>query len=102
MIPTRDTVFVLKQGELDDWGRPTPGETLEFPCRIDYQTQVVQDDNGEEVVSKVQILIKGFANITTDDELTWEDEYGFHEVDPISVSPIKDLGSKILFTKVVG
>lgn len=102
MIPTKDIIFVQKNGELDDWGRPTPGEVLEFPCRIDYQTQVVQDDNGEEVVSKVQILVKGFANITTDDNISWVDEYGEHDVNPISVSPIKDLGSKILFTKVVG
>jgi hypothetical protein len=101
MIPVNDTVFVEKSGALDDWGRPTESTVEEHACRIDYRSEKVTSDNGEEVVSKAVILIKGIALITSNDTLTWSDDFGEHEAKPISISPLKDFSSKVLFTKVV-
>jgi hypothetical protein len=101
MIPTKDEVTVERAGTLDDWGRPT-GTTIEtFACRVDYRTEIVKNANGEDTVSKAIILIKGVALVTSEDTVKWSDAYGEHEAQPISVSPLKDLSSKVLFTKVV-
>ncbi|MGG3561655.1 hypothetical protein ABES03_08625 [Neobacillus rhizosphaerae] len=101
MISLKDTVTVEKAGGLDDWGRPTGTATETFKCRIDYRTEVVKTDNGEDAVSKCVILIKGVALVTTNDTVKWSDAYGDHEAKPLSVSPLKDFSSKVLFTKVV-
>ncbi|MEH7116906.1 hypothetical protein V7128_05690 [Neobacillus vireti] len=101
MIPVNDTVTIEKAGGLDDWGRPTGVFTETFKCRIDYQTQVIKAENGEDAISKAAILIKGVALVTTNDTVKWSDDYGNHEAKPLSVSPLKDLSSKVLFTKVV-
>lgn len=100
MIPLKDEVTVVSR-TLDDWGRPVNGQPQTFKCRIDYTNEEIKTPNGETVVSRVVILIKGFANVTTSDSVSWEDELGTHTVEPVSVSLIKDLSSKILFTKVV-
>jgi hypothetical protein len=101
MIPTKDTVTVVRAGELDDWGRPTGTSTENYSCRIDYRTQIVKDSNGQDAVSKATILIKGVALVTSDDTVSWSDQYGEHEAKPLSVSPLKDLSNKVIFTKVV-
>lgn len=101
MIPTTETVTVQQVGSLDDWGRPVEGSVETFKCRIDYRTQVVKADNGEDAIAKATILIKGVANVTTNDTVSWTDQFGTHKAKPISVSPVKDLSSKVLFTKVV-
>ncbi|UKL30008.1 hypothetical protein [Bacillus phage PK2] len=101
MIPTNDTVTVERAGTLDDWGRPTGATTENFQCRVDYRTEIVKTTNGEDAVSKAIILIKGVAQVTSEDTVKWSDEYGDHEAQPLSVSPLKDLSSKVLFTKVV-
>jgi hypothetical protein len=101
LIPLKETVIVEKAGSLDDWGRPTGVTTETFACRIDYQTEIVKNDKGEDVVSKATILIDGFAPVKTSDTVKWSDSYGDHEAKPLSVSPLKDLLSKVLFTRVV-
>jgi hypothetical protein len=101
MIPTNDTVTVERAGTLDDWGRPTGNVTEVHSCRIDYRTEKVMTDNGEDAISKATILIKGVAHVTSNDTVKWSDAYGEHEAKPLSVSPLKDLSSKVLFTKVV-
>jgi hypothetical protein len=101
MIPTKDTVTVVRAGELDDWGRPTGATTEQFSCRVDYRTEIVKDSNGEDAVAKATILIKGVAIVTSNDTVKWSDVYGDHEAQPLSISPLKDLSNKVLFTKVV-
>lgn len=101
LIPLNDTVTVTKADVLDDWGRPSGTTQLTFKCRVDYQNTVVKNQNGEDVVSKAIILIDGVANVSTDDTISWSDDYGDHEEKPLSVSPLKDFSSKVLFTKVV-
>jgi hypothetical protein len=101
MIPTKDVVTVEQAGTLDDWGRPTNPTSKQFNCRIDYRSEEVKLDNGVVVLSKAIILIKGVALVSINDTLKWSDQYGEHEAKPLSVSPLKDLSSKVLFTKVV-
>lgn len=101
MIPTNDLVTVVKAGSLDDWGRPTGSTTETFKARVDYISEVVKDANGENQVSRATILIKGVSLVTTNDTIQWSDAFGDHEAKPLSVSPMKDLSSKVIFTKVV-
>lgn len=101
MIPTKDIVTVVPRGTMDDWGRPVEGTPVDYKCRIDYSTEEVKLSNGEVVMSRVIILIKGFADVSTNDLVRWSDQFGNHEVQPISVTPIKDISSKLIFTKVV-
>jgi hypothetical protein len=101
MIPTKDIVTIEKAGPLDDWGRPTQPTITQLSCRIDYRTEEVKIDNGVVALSKAIILIKGVALITSNDTLKWTDQFGEHEAKPLSVSPLKDLSNKVLFTKVV-
>src|SRR4051812_28566936 len=101
MIPTKDIVTVEKAGTLDDWGRPTNSTTQTFNARVDYRTEEVKTANGVVALSKAVILIKGVALINTEDTLKWSDSFGEHEAKPLSVSPLKDLSNKVLFTKVV-
>lgn len=101
MIPTKDTITVTTAtGGLDAWGNPIAPTTKTLNCRIDYRTEKVVNANGEELVSKANILIKGKAVITPNDTISWTDYLGTHEAKPISVQPLNDL-SKTLFTKVV-
>jgi hypothetical protein len=101
MIPTKDIVTVEKAGILDDWGRPIGSTSTQYKGRVDYRSEIVKNSNGEDVVSKAIILIKGVALISVDDTIKWTDELGAHEAKPISVYPLNDLSSKVLFTKVV-
>lgn len=101
MIPTRETITVESPAEYDDWGRPLEPTTKQYSCRVDYKTEIVKNDNGEDVVSRATILIKGFAPVKLEDTLKWVDAYGEHVTKPISVSPLKDLGSNVILTKVV-
>lgn len=101
LIPMNDRVTVVTPGEFDDWGRPGEGTRTEYACRLDYQTEVVKADNGNDELAKATILLDGFVPVTTDDTLEWVDDYGEHTARPLSVSPIKDLSSKVLMTKVV-
>lgn len=101
MIPTPETITVSRSGGLDDWGRPLPSITESFRCRIDYKNDVVKDENGNDVVSRATILVKGAAKISTEDTVSWSDQFGDHKGKPISVSPVKDFSARVLFTKVV-
>jgi hypothetical protein len=101
LIPLKDTVTVEKTGGRDDWGRPTGVTTKNYACRIDNRIEIVKNQDGQDVVSKAEILIDGVANVTVNDVVKWSDPYGTYEAKPISVSPLKDLSSKVLFTRVV-
>lgn len=101
MIPMKDELTIVTSGVLDDWGRPTGSLTRVIKGRIDYRNEVVTSDNGEDVVSKAIILMKGMVVLTVNDLVQWIDDYGEHEESPISVSPIKDPSGKVVLTKVV-
>lgn len=101
MIPTKDEITIVMAGTLDDWARPTGTTEHIVKCRIDYISKLVKDAHGNEVISKAVILIKGAVLVTVKDTIRWVDVFGEHIEKPISVSPIKDLSGKVLFTKVV-
>lgn len=102
MIPLKQTVTVKKSGALDEWGLPTQDESVVYKCRIDDSSELVRDKDGNEVVGRATILIKGVANITYDDVLEWIDDFGNTRLEkPLNILVIKDLSGKPLFTKVV-
>lgn len=103
MIPTRDDLFVYRGEQFDEWGEPIEPTPKQYKARIDYRNEKVMNDNGEEVISKATILVKGIADIKTSDLLKWTDALGTkQEAFPISVSPLKNIGGRnVIFTKVV-
>jgi len=101
VIPLKESIIIVKVGKLDDWGRPTKLTELIVRGRVDYQSKRVMNDQGVETISKAVILLKGIVDVSTSDSIKWVDVYGEHIAKPISVSPLKDLSSKIVFTKVV-
>src|SRR5690606_39730161 len=76
LIPLKQTVTVQKPGGLDEWGRPIPGETAEYKCRIDEGAELVRGANGEEVVSSARILIAGLVDVAIEDTVTYTNELG--------------------------
>lgn len=101
MIPTKETITVIKSGTLDDWGRPTGTTQVTYKCRIDYKNQVITNSHGDEKVARATILIKGIADVAIEDTLTWTDSFGVQKATPLSVTPVKDILSKVIFTKVM-
>jgi hypothetical protein len=101
MIPVKDDITIISVGVLDDWGRPSEPTTQTVKGRVDYRNEIVKDNNGQDTLSKATILLKGVVIMSVEDTVQWSDVYGIHEEKPISVSPIKDLSNKVIFTKVV-
>lgn len=101
LIPLKQTVTVQKPGGLDEWGRPIPGETAEYKCRIDEGAELVRGANGEEVVSSARILIAGLVDVAIEDTVTYTNELGDdYSANPIRVNVLRDFSGKPLFTEI--
>jgi len=102
LIPVKDTVVIVRSKGYDRWGEPLGTEEIELKCRIDYQFQIVKNNQGEDVVAKATILFDKVADINYSDSITFTDEFGVkHSETPISIAPIKDIGGKTVMTRVV-
>lgn len=102
LIPLKDTVTITPaNGGLDDWGNPIPGTPVTYKCRIDEETRLTRNQNGQEVVSNTQILLDKAVAVSYDDDVTWTDSAGVTRTrKPIRIGTIKDIASKVLFTEV--
>lgn len=101
LIPLRQKVTVQKPGGLDEWGRPIPGESFEYKCRIDESAELIRGANGEEVVSSARILIAGLTDVDVDDTVTYTNELGdTYSANPIRVNVLRDFSGKPLFTEI--
>lgn len=102
MIPLNNTVTIVRSAGLDDWGESVPGTESTHDCRITDKSEKVVNGNGEEVVGKGTILCRGFVDVKYKDKVRITKPDGtIADESPVSITYKKDLGSKILFTKVV-
>ncbi len=102
MIPTNKTITVTKKAYLDNWGKPVAGESVSYNCLLTFRTEKTIDNDGNEVVSTVNLMFNGFVNIDYGDVISWTEENGeLIKVKPLNISFKRDLGGKTLITKVV-
>ncbi|OYD08543.1 hypothetical protein [Paludifilum halophilum] len=101
VIPLKQKVTVTKPGELDEWGEITPGESFEHKCRIDEGSDLVRDENGQEVVSSARILIEGLVDVGYDDDVSYTNEIGqTYKEKPIRIRVLRGPSGKPWFTEV--
>lgn len=101
LIPLKDEVVIAKVTGLDDYGQPIFGESTIYKCRIDEGTKLTRNQQGSEVISTTQVLISGGVAVGYNDVLIFTDFGGEQRAaHPLRVSAIKDISSKVLFTKV--
>lgn len=99
-IPLKDQVTHTTAGGHDEWGYPQPGTSTVKRCRIDEGTELIRNQQGEEVVSNTHIILDRAQAVSYDDQFTWTDAGGVtRTASPIRIRYIKDL-TKVLFTVV--
>ena len=101
IIPLRQTVTVYKPGEKDRWHDPEDYTSEELPARVDEKTKVVTNQAGEEVVTSLEIVLDGLADIGYSDEIKYVDEFDREtRRKPVTVEPVRNLAGKAFFTVV--
>lgn len=52
----------ISQGAPDDWNEPGPEIKTAMKARVNFETQIIRDQNGQLTESKVNILVKANFN----------------------------------------
>jgi hypothetical protein len=110
MVPMKQTVDIVRPGEVDEWGNATSPTQFSLPCRLVEGTKLTRRTttlsgaisvNAEEVVSTAQIYFDKLADIELTDEIYYTDENGKTRLyKPISIEVKRGLNGKALFTVV--
>ncbi len=101
MIPLTHKAKIVKSTGIDSWGEPIAGEEVEVSCRISAKTEMVRNQNGDEVVSKGYLLFKGAVTVKDGYTLKFSNENGEEVIEiPLSIQHKRDLSGEVLFTKV--
>lgn len=108
MIPMRQIITVKRGSDvLDEWGNPTPGETLTLNCRVDEGSSLLTyrssgTSNGEIIVATAHILLDKLADIRETDIIVFTNELGItFEKQPKQISVKRSVSGKPMFTEVV-
>lgn len=107
MIPMKDTIYIVRPQGFDRWGEPIDPIEIEVKGRVDLNIESKTTTSGgltsgEETVYSASILFKGLQVVRYDDMLRWIDEFGVEQVEkPINIVPLKDVGGKVVLTKVM-
>lgn len=102
MIPTNDKVTIKRATGLDSWGEPVAGQSIEYNCRYSSKSEVVTNQEGEEITTNASFLIKGLASVDYDDVVYFVKPDGnIIEKQPEKINFLRDLSGKVKFTKVV-
>lgn len=107
-IPMRQEVTVIRaqtdeNGDLilDPWGKPIMGEPEMFKCRAREGTEIVEDTQGEQVVSRVSFLLDRLVRVNYADNLEYTNEIGItYTGKPKSIRVTRDFDGKAILTKV--
>lgn len=101
IIPLKQSITVVRYGDIDEWGGGNVKETLIFRARVDEKTQVVQNQFGDELVSSAEIMLDKLADIRYDDDIVYEDELG-REIKrkPLRIEPLRGINGKAILTVV--
>lgn len=102
MIPINHTVTWTPSLGLDVWGDPKPSEPVELECNVRSETKMVKNQQGQEVVSTLQVLFIGLVSVKYADSFTFVEANGeVLEMTPLNVKFMRDLDGSVEFTKVV-
>lgn len=97
----KQTVTIRRPDGRDDWGNPIPGETYEYPCRVDEKTQVITNQYGEEAVSSAEIMLWKLVDIRYDDVIEFTNELGVTiKRKPVKIEPLRWFDGKPRYTVV--
>jgi len=106
IIPMRQTITIKRGEQLDDWGRPIPGQEFVLKCRADEGATIVQSRSGstirsEEFKAVARFLIDGLADIKYDDVIVFKNERDeIIERKPAEINVKRHVSGKPLLTEV--
>lgn len=102
LIPLKQTVTVIRQGEVDRWGNPvTPEQRIPLKCRVDESSQKVQNSIGDEVVAGMEITLDKLVDIRYSDQLEYTNELNITiKRTPIKIEIVRALNGKPILTVV--
>lgn len=101
MIPKTDTVKIYMGEALDDWGIMKPAiEATEYKAMVTYSTKLeeLKTVDGKTTVVTATVILQGKVELSTGSMLELEEG---KKLPIVQITPVKDLGGKQLFTKVV-
>jgi hypothetical protein len=109
IIPLKQTVTILREGEPDRWGNSTRTE-ITLKCRIQEGAKLTRKTSAmsgansissEEVVSTARIMFDKFVDIRLTDEIIYVDEAGNSRTYlPLNISRTRGLNGKAILTTV--
>jgi hypothetical protein len=104
IVPFNDIVKVYVGGNTDSWGiyATTDNEPTILKGFVEYSPTRRKLDEGEKVYLNIKVTFKGEVDIPVGAEISIDD--GLHpekRYKVLEVYPIKDMGGKTVFTKVV-
>lgn len=101
IVPLKQTITVTKAGLSDGWGKPQAGEQISLPARVVNEVKVVKTPTGEEALTCLRILLDKLADVSYDDTITFEDEFGATIARrPLTIGPKRMLNGKAILTEV--
>lgn len=102
-IPLNDSITVIKNNGLDEWGEPTAGIRTAYKARLNYSTNAksMGGVKGTEVVSSLKVILSGLPEVTYEDTLEYTDKLGnVKEYKPVNISFIEDISGNVLYTVI--
>lgn len=97
----KQTIYVRRPSGKDDWGNPVYGDVYEYSCRVEEDTEVVQNQYGEEAVSSAKIMLWKLADIGYDDTIEYTNELDVKiERKPIKIEILRWFDGKPRYTVV--
>ena len=68
-----DTITVKQLSSRDEYGKPTYGSGTDYSGRVVYKNSMVRSREGEEVLAKGHVWLKGTPTIDPEDQLLLPD-----------------------------
>lgn len=101
IVPLKQTALIHKPDVYDDWGDIVRQPSYELICRAVERTEVVKNQQGQEVVSSVKIRFDRMQDIRYDDAIEYTNEIGVTiKRKPLSIGYNRWFDGKAVFTVV--
>jgi len=69
-----ETITLIRAGKPGDYMEPTEPELIDVKARVNWINELIRNQEGEQVVSAVNVLIK------PDEEVYFDDRFKIHEI----------------------
>ncbi|SHE66284.1 hypothetical protein SAMN05444392_102277 [Seinonella peptonophila] len=102
MIPLRQKITIRRSnGETDEWGNPIGITETEYACRADEGSFLVQDQNGNEIMTSLKVYLEGLIDVSYTDQIEFNNEAGIViNREPQKIQVLRDFSGFPLFTVV--